>query len=498
MKKLIVYIILFIFCFSFADVYGLPLSYEDGKQQISDLCDVDVREVSWNILWKALKTDFGINHEDVDTISYHFYYDEGLILKLYTADDKDCYVYFMGYDGSIRYLKDYVEENKDEVKNTQDTIIKKNVANRKYIVYDKKGNIKFEWQAELDEEFDMVYIGNGYYAASEYINEDKYLVGKEFIHEEDKERLDGIENFGHTIIFDENGKEIYRGNGLMFQFISSFSTELKYITLEPFSNGMLFLSEWDRSGKRDDHSYLIQNGEFVAETSVAVKLSMHDYYDTVMMLDEKTIGIIHEGYIPGEPEPIVKIFDLELNLLAEMNSPIVDEMGYVCYSMVSNGYILIEDNEKITVIATGKALEKEKEHKEKEEEIGVYVDEKKIEFDVKPEMEADRVLVPMRGVFEALGAEVTWDEERNTAIAKKGADEIEITIGSNVMIKNGEEIELDVTAKMKEDRTLVPLRAVSEALGAKVEWEEVLERVYIYTDSSEEEAMASSFFVKKG
>lgn len=126
-------------------------------------------------------------------------------------------------------------------------------------------------------------------------------------------------------------------------------------------------------------------------------------------------------------------------------------------------------------------------------EIGVYVDEEKIEFDVKPEMEADRVLVPMRGVFEALGAEVTWDEERNTAIAKKGADVKEITIGSDVMMKNGESIALDVTAKMKEDRTLLPLRAVSEALGAKVEWEEVLERVYIYTDSSEEEAMASSF-----
>ena len=112
-------------------------------------------------------------------------------------------------------------------------------------------------------------------------------------------------------------------------------------------------------------------------------------------------------------------------------------------------------------------------------EISVYVNEKKVAFDVEPVQENDRVLVPMRGVFEALGAKVDWEEGRNTAIAEKDGTVIEVTIGSHQMLKNGEEIELDTAARMEGDRTLVPLRAVSEALGAKVEWEELLQTVYI-------------------
>ena len=52
-------------------------------------------------------------------------------------------------------------------------------------------------------------------------------------------------------------------------------------------------------------------------------------------------------------------------------------------------------------------------------------------------------------------------------------------MGSHQMLKNGEEIEMGTAARIERDRNLVPLRAVSEALGAKVEWEELLQTVYI-------------------
>ncbi len=97
-------------------------------------------------------------------------------------------------------------------------------------------------------------------------------------------------------------------------------------------------------------------------------------------------------------------------------------------------------------------------------------------------MENDRTLVPMRAIFEALGAEVEWENETQTATATKDGIKVSVTIDSNRMQKNGEEIKLDVPARLVGDsRTLVPLRAVSEAFGCQVEWDEELQRVDIYT-----------------
>lgn len=112
----------------------------------------------------------------------------------------------------------------------------------------------------------------------------------------------------------------------------------------------------------------------------------------------------------------------------------------------------------------------------------VYVNGAKLEFDVNPVIENDRTLVPMRAIFEALGAVVYWDEQTSTAIATKGNDTIQITIDHASLKKNGEEIALDVPARLIEGRTLVPIRAVSEGLGAGVEWDGSENRVIISMD----------------
>ncbi|MBR1969640.1 MAG: copper amine oxidase N-terminal domain-containing protein [Clostridia bacterium] len=112
------------------------------------------------------------------------------------------------------------------------------------------------------------------------------------------------------------------------------------------------------------------------------------------------------------------------------------------------------------------------------------VNNEKIEFDVNPVIEDGRTLVPMRFIFEAIGAEVEWVKETKTAVAVKGEIKLEITANSNQMLKNGEVIALDVPAKIVEGRTLVPVRAVSEGLGAKVEWDKENFKVIITTDES--------------
>lgn len=120
---------------------------------------------------------------------------------------------------------------------------------------------------------------------------------------------------------------------------------------------------------------------------------------------------------------------------------------------------------------------------EKPEKITTYLNNEQLNFDVPPITDNDRTLVSMRIIFEALGAEVEWENETQTVTATKDGITVSVTIDSNRMLKNGEEIVLDVPARLVGDsRTLVPLRAISEAFGCQVEWDEELQRVDIYTN----------------
>jgi len=116
--------------------------------------------------------------------------------------------------------------------------------------------------------------------------------------------------------------------------------------------------------------------------------------------------------------------------------------------------------------------------------VTVFVNGEQIEFDVNPIIENGRTLVPVRYIFEALGATVDWIEETSTVVATKGDIEITLAIGSNEMTKNGEIIVLDVPAKEVDGRTLVPARAVSEGMNAKVEWIDELQQVIITTEET--------------
>ena len=116
--------------------------------------------------------------------------------------------------------------------------------------------------------------------------------------------------------------------------------------------------------------------------------------------------------------------------------------------------------------------------------VTVYVDGLKINFDVDPIIDNGRTLVPMRYIFESLGATVEWRGETSTAVAKKGEDTIEISVGSNILYKNGNPTELDVGAKLIDGRTLVPARAVSEGMGCDVKWDDKERRVIIRSKGS--------------
>lgn len=103
--------------------------------------------------------------------------------------------------------------------------------------------------------------------------------------------------------------------------------------------------------------------------------------------------------------------------------------------------------------------------------IVVFLDGSRVYFDVPPLLEKGRTLVPLRAIFEALGAEVGWDEATRTVTAAKPGVSLSLTVDSTRALVNETEMILDVPAKVVEGRTLVPLRFVGEALGASVEWD---------------------------
>lgn len=102
----------------------------------------------------------------------------------------------------------------------------------------------------------------------------------------------------------------------------------------------------------------------------------------------------------------------------------------------------------------------------------VCLDSNKLNFEVAPIIENGRTLVPLRAIFEAMGATVDWNDATKTVIATKGNTSVVLTIGSTQPTVNGSVWPLDVPAKIVQDRTMAPLRFVGEAFGGKVDWNE--------------------------
>lgn len=115
--------------------------------------------------------------------------------------------------------------------------------------------------------------------------------------------------------------------------------------------------------------------------------------------------------------------------------------------------------------------------------IKVQLNGEKVLFEVEPRMINNRVLVPMRTIFERLGADVQWDGQNRVVTAKKAGTVVELAVDSrNASItKNGEEkkIQLDVSPIIVKGKTLVPVRFIAESLGVQVGWDQANKTVIL-------------------
>ena len=116
--------------------------------------------------------------------------------------------------------------------------------------------------------------------------------------------------------------------------------------------------------------------------------------------------------------------------------------------------------------------------------LSVILNGTAMSFEVPPIVENGRTLVPMRPIFEAMGAQVEWNAGTKTVIARKNADVVVLPLNSIKPTINGKAYTLEVPAKIINSRTLAPLRFVAEAFGGQVDWNESTRTVKITSFAS--------------
>lgn len=148
------------------------------------------------------------------------------------------------------------------------------------------------------------------------------------------------------------------------------------------------------------------------------------------------------------------------------------------FASSEDGIMLISENSETSAVEGGSAstgsyaVSATTRPQTNSDKITVKMNDVEMKFDVEPIIENGRTLVPFRAIFEALDCAVKYKviDGKQYVEAERGSEVVFLTIGDTEMVAGGNIITLDVAPKIVNSRTLVPLRAVSESLGCKVEW----------------------------
>lgn len=126
------------------------------------------------------------------------------------------------------------------------------------------------------------------------------------------------------------------------------------------------------------------------------------------------------------------------------------------------------------------------------QQIGVFIEGKQQVYTQPPVNWKGNVLVPLRGIFEALGATVKWEPSTQTITATRGSTTVVLTIGSSTAYVNGKPVKLHAPAQLINGTTMVPIRFISEALGGVVAWEGTSRTVIVFQHEPKIETSAES------
>lgn len=109
----------------------------------------------------------------------------------------------------------------------------------------------------------------------------------------------------------------------------------------------------------------------------------------------------------------------------------------------------------------------------------IFIGDNNIKFDTPPVIKEGRTLIPVRAISESLGAHVDWNAEEKIVTITKEEKVIVFYLAENKVYVNDNEVEIDVPAEVMNNRTMVPIRFIAEQLGLKVQWDEELQVIEI-------------------
>lgn len=117
--------------------------------------------------------------------------------------------------------------------------------------------------------------------------------------------------------------------------------------------------------------------------------------------------------------------------------------------------------------------------------ISLVVNDKKVNFDSVPYIINGRTMVPVRAIYEALGVEVEWDNSTGTLTGKKDETIVKMSLDSRIMKVNDVNTAMDCAVMLINGRTYAPARYVAESFGYSVVWSEEENTVYVGEDVSQ-------------
>ncbi len=483
----------------FIDVYGnivIPCEYKSVKQFNDGLCLVTTVDNElyfinhknekvykhWDTTAEYVKKgNFGVfHHNSYGTRAYivnNKY--ENIVNEELLAITDGYYSFFTGSNNSVYNFKGQDISKKIGSENgavhfANDKVIGKIVSENdtnRLKVFDIDGNLKFNVESSTWDERD-VYIDNNFIVLST--------------------------NFGDFIVYNMNGKEIYRTeNRINYQIFD------KYIT---FKKDKGTSAVYDFNGNivvdfgKWDEIYPTLNGD-VFVVGVNKKIGVVDKEgEFILPLEYITTGMLYTDMLLDNGKYIClrdsKYNYYTMNVLTKKvyNGQIKTVQGgkYLYCGLAKGMQILDENFNAITsaMYYTTGVLD------------GVFVNStsplslfvlndlggvkvklntKYLTFDQSPTIINGRTMVPLRKIFEEIGATVVWNEADQSIVANKDNTTIKMQINNKIMTINEKQVELDVTPQIIGGRTLVPVRAISEAFDIVVDWNNYSNTVCLYT-----------------
>jgi murein tripeptide amidase MpaA len=209
-----------------------------------------------------------------------------------------------------------------------------------------------------------------------------------------------------------------------------------------------------------------QSSEYYRDLAYASELNKLTNYSLVKPTPNPSGGGLSDWFViefkrPGFT-PEIGNYPGEINLpLSEFNKT-WDENRLVGLYAASEGYKLYK--KRLT---------------ENVKEVNLVINNEKVSLSPSAILLNNRSMVPIRGVFEKLGASVSYNASAKSVTVKKDDTTVEVTIGSPTAYVNNQKVQLDTSPIIFNGRTMIPLRFVSEAIGASVKWNSVERTAYI-------------------